>query len=199
MKLLCNLNNNNVLRRVLCVSILIILSFSLRAEPYLAVKTGLKCSSCHVNPLGGGLRTSFGNIYGHSVLPVNASDFTSSEIGKITEFLSVVGNVRYNAETSQNDADQDSATFRVDSAQVYIALTPKNSNLTLYLDQQVASGAAINREAYLQYKFSGEHYVKAGKMYVPFGLRLEDDSAFVRQVTGFNFDSSDNGIELGLE
>lgn len=199
MKLLCNLNNSKIIQRVLYVSILFLLSFNLKAEPYLAVKTGLKCGSCHVNPLGGGLRTNFGNIYGHSVLPVNTSDFTSSEIGKITEFLAVGGNLRYNAEVSQNDAAQDSATFRIDSAQVYIALTPKNSNLTLYLDQQVAPGAAVNREAYLQYKFSGDHYVKAGKMYVPFGLRLEDDSAFVRQVTGFNFDSSDNGIELGLE
>lgn len=174
-------------------------SFEAKAEPYLAIKNNLKCNACHVNPLGGGLRNAYGNIYGHTLLPVDVSDFTSAEIGKITDSLSVGGNLRYNGQYSQDDANQDAATFRVDSAQVYVAITPKDTGLTLYLDQQVAPGAAINREAYVQYQFSGQHYVKAGKMYVPYGLRLEDDSAFVRQVTGFNFDSSDNGVELGLE
>ncbi|GAB5380036.1 MAG: hypothetical protein Alis3KO_15800 [Aliiglaciecola sp.] len=188
-----------LLYTIFLVVALMTTSFEASAEPYLAVKNNLKCSACHVNPIGGGLRNSFGNIYGHTQLPVDVSDFTSAEIGKITDFVSVGGNLRYNGQFSEDDADQDSATFRVDSAQVYVAITPKDSGLTLYLDQQIAPGAAVNREAYIQYQFSGQHYIKAGKMYVPYGLRLEDDTAFVRQVTGFNFDSSDNGIELGLE
>jgi hypothetical protein len=168
------------------------------AEPYLAIKNNLKCNACHVNPLGGGMRTAFGNIYGISQLPVDVSDFSAADIGKINEFIGVGANVRYNAEHSSDDADNVSSTFRIDSAQVYVSITPKNTGLSFYLDQQVAPGAAVNREAYMQYNFAGTHYVKAGKMFVPFGLRLEDDTAFVRQVTGFNFDSSDNGAELGL-
>jgi hypothetical protein len=169
------------------------------AEPYLAIKNNMKCSTCHVNPLGGGMRTSFGNIYGHTQLPKKVGDFSSAEMGKISDFLSLGGNLRYNAEHSSDDADNTSSTFRVDSAQLYLAITPKDTGLTFYLDQQVAPGAAVNREAYLQYNFLGQHYIKAGKMYSPFGLRIEDDNALVRQVSGFNFDSSDNGVELGLE
>lgn len=169
------------------------------AEPYLAIKNNVKCSACHINPIGGGMRSTYGNFYGHNSLPATSSDLSSAEVGKITEWLGVGGNFRYNAEHIQDDADNSASTFKVESAQIYLAVTPKNSPVTFYIDQQVAPGAAINREAFVLYRFSGLNYVKAGKMFVPFGLRLEDDSSFVRQATGFNFDNSDNGIELGLE
>jgi hypothetical protein len=45
----------------------------------------------------------------------------------------------------------------------------------------------------------GKFTLKAGQMFVPFGLRIEDDNAFVRQVTGVNFLTPDDGIEFGVE
>lgn len=175
------------------------LSAQVQAEPYLAVKNNMKCATCHVNPLGGGLRTTFGNLYGHQLLPATTSDVTAADAGKLAEWIGVGGNFRYNGEHIGDDAGTQTSTFKVDSAQLYMAVKPSGSALTFYMDQQVAPGAAINREAFILYNFSGNHYVKAGKLYLPFGLRLEDDSALVRQATGFNFDSSDNGVELGLD
>lgn len=177
----------------------ILFSGAAMAEPYLAVKTGLKCGMCHVNPIGGGMRNNFGNIYGHSTLPVETSDFTASDMGKVNDFLNIGGNLRYNGEYIEDDAEDSSQGFRIDSGQLYISVTPKGSGLTFYLDQQVAPGSALNREAFMLYRFDNVMYIKAGKMFVPVGLRLEDDSAFVRQATGYNFDSSDNGVELGLD
>lgn len=175
------------------------LSTEALAEPYLAVKNNMKCATCHVNPLGGGLRTTFGNLYGHQLLPAKTLDVTTADAGKLAEWIGVGGNFRYNAEHIEDGTDQQTSTFKVDSSQLYMAVKPKGSALTFYIDQQVAPGAAINREAFILYNFSGNNYVKAGKLYLPFGLRLEDDSALVRQATGFNFDSSDNGVELGLD
>ena len=185
------------LRFLVCVGFGV--SLNALAEPYLAVKSGIKCSSCHVNPIGGGLRTNFGNIYGQSVLPEEMSDVISPDFGKIGEWLTTGGNFRFNGQHITDDADNEASTFTVDSAQVYVAVSPEGSPLTFYVDQQIGPGAAVNREAWVMYRFSNNNYLKAGKMYTPFGLRLEDDSALVRQATGFNFDSSDNGVELGLE
>jgi hypothetical protein len=72
--------------------------------------------------------------------------------------------------------------------------------VTLYADQQLAPGGSLNREAYLLLTpRNGRYTVKAGQMFLPFGLRLQDDATFVRQRSGINFDTPDNGIELGLE
>src|SRR4030095_10570171 len=41
--------------------------------------------------------------------------------------------------------------------------------------------------------------VQAGQMYLPYGLRIEDDTAFIRQATGIGFATPDKGVQLGLE
>jgi hypothetical protein len=46
---------------------------------------------------------------------------------------------------------------------------------------------------------SGDWYLKAGQFYLPFGFRLQDDTAFVRQITGINMNTPDTGAELGWE
>ncbi len=190
-----------MLQRINLLLLIAILIFSqdLSAEPYLAYMKNMKCSACHVNPDGGGLRNEFGNIFGHALLPGRTSSATTANIGKLNDYFQLGGNFRSNIEYVKDDAENKSATFEINSAQLYLALNIEEMGLTFYLDQKIAPGSALNREAFVMYKFAANSFVKIGKMYTPFGIRLEDDSALIRQVTGFNFDSSDNGIELGYE
>lgn len=181
------------------LQILLLISGITKAEPYLAYKNNLKCMACHVNPDGGGLRNSFGRIYGQQLLPAKAASYNTNELAQFTRFLSIGTDSRFNASYQKDDNGDNSQSFAISSAQLYLHITLPNTGLSFYLDQQVAPGAAINREAFVLYKFTGDNFIKAGKLFLPYGLRLEDDTAFIRQATGMNFDNSDNGVEFGLD
>lgn len=183
----------------------LIISFSSKAEPYLAIKNNIKCAACHVNPNGGGLRNDFGRIYGQNLLPAKASSYDSAKLARLTQYLTVGADSRFNGtyQKTEQETDNTSQGFEVSSTQLYINIEIPDSGLSFYIDQQVAPGSAINREALVMYKFQqsdlfDSSYIKAGKLFLPYGLRIEDDSAFIRQATGMNFDNSDNGVEYGL-
>ena len=47
-----------------------------------------------------------------------------------------------------------------------------------YVDERLAPDSAVNREAWVLYRTGSAHgYAKAGRMYLPFGLRLQDQQA----------------------
>lgn len=170
------------------------------AEPYLAVKTGLKCMSCHVNPTGGGKRNEFGGIYGQTGLYQGNDDSQALLVTRISEFLAVGGDGRMEADYTGVEGRKDAFEFDVKSAKLYFEFNLIPDRFTYYVDEQVAPGGALNRESYALY-WSKDHryYLKAGRMFLPYGLRLEDDSAFIRQVSGINFTTPDTGVEAGLE
>jgi hypothetical protein len=172
---------------------------SVKAEPYLAIKNNTACSTCHVNPAGGGARNTYGAYYGTHVLPQTAGSATLFDAGKMGETLRIGANLRANYYQSDRDEAEDSRGFETQSGQLYFVLQPKDSRFALYIDEQIAPGGALNRETFILTKLNGNHYLKAGRIMLPYGLRLEDDTAFIRQASGFNFDTGDNGVELGLQ
>jgi len=183
-----------------------------RAEPYLAVRAGAKCMACHVNPTGGGKRTEFGAIYGQTALPAERLDLSTGRsispggaeptawTGKLNDHLALGADLRATGRAAFVPNTTDTYAFDPVRAQVYLEVKPIADRLTIYLDERVSPGAATNRETYAML-WTADHsaYVKAGRMFVPFGLRVEDDTAFIRQVSGTSFASSDDGVEGGLE
>lgn len=171
------------------------------AEPYFAARTGLKCGTCHVNDTGGGMRTAFGNQWAKTQLAADPLEVTAEAwTGQVSPQVAIGGNLRGAAAFRDPGTGEDTNEFRFDEMRLYLDFTPVPGRLDVYVDQQLAPGGSTNREAYvrLRSKDSG-WYVKAGQMYLPFGWRLEDDTAFVRRVPGINMTTPDRGVEFGWD
>jgi hypothetical protein len=180
---------------------LLLITIEAHAEPYLAVQTGFKCGQCHVNPTGGGERTVFGNVFAQTQLAANRID-TGGDVwtGEINKFLSVGGDLRTQFQVTKQPGTTSTDDFELEQARVYASANVIPGRLFVYVDEQVAPNTATNREAYAFYwSASHEWYVKAGQMYLPFGFRLQDQSALVQQITGINMTNPDQGVEFGFE
>jgi len=180
---------------------------TVQAEPYLAVRNGFKCSQCHVNRTGGGKRTDFGFLFTQTALPIRKPKPEGSGVlGKLrsplqSEFVSFGANFRLNSRTVfHRDSDiPDDFGFDVSEGNLYVHAKFGDS-LSFYIDQTVAPGSASNREAFgLVEHLPANGYLKFGRMLLPYGFRLLDDDAFIRQVTGFTYANQDLGVEYGVE
>ena len=169
------------------------------AEPHFAVREGLKCVACHVNPTGGGMRSAFGSLYGQMQLPAAPAETDAmARWADVTGgLLSVGADLRSDATFVDQPGSEGQSAFSNQEVRAYLAASVVPNRLLIYIDESL-SPAALNQEAYARL-WNGDWYLKAGRMYLPYGLRLQDDSAFIRRVPGINFASPDNGVEAGFE
>lgn len=178
--------------------LLLLISNSGRAEPYLALESGQKCLSCHTNITGGGKRTPTGAAFAQLTWPARIAPEQYWD-GRIIDQLYIGGQLRTNASYTSVPNQGNEFEFDLEAARLFFELPLLKNRITVYLDQQFAPGSET-REAFALLFFRNRSiYVKAGKFFLPFGLRLEDDTEFIRQVTGINFDTSDDGIEVGFD
>src|SRR5580692_4560583 len=171
------------------------------AEPYLAVQTGLKCSQCHVNPTGGGLRGPYGDVFAQTAMPAQHLD-TGPDLwtGDVNSFLRVGGDLRTEALATEVPGSKTISQFQLEQVRTYIEAEVIPERLIAYVDEQVAPGGALNREAYVLYWSAGhDWYLKAGQMYLPFGWRLQDQTALIYTASGINMTTPDQGVEFGWE
>jgi hypothetical protein len=171
-----------------------------RGEPYLAARMGFKCMQCHASPTGGGLRNAYGNTYAQTVMPARRLGKEEPWTGMLGRFIAIGGNLRADYDHVSVDGQQDDSEFAVEEGRLFLAAELIPGRLSIYVDEVVAPGNADNREAYARvWLRESALYLQAGRMYLPFGWRLEDDAAFVRQVSGIGMTTPDNGAEIGLE
>jgi hypothetical protein len=173
------------------------------AEPYLAVAAGLKCVSCHTNPTGGGKRNVFGTTYARTELAaqiVRPNDDGGGWTGELGSRFAVGGDYRGGYRNVDVPGPNDTSSVTTRRVTVYAEIRALPELLTLYVDEQLAPDDTVEREHYaLVTPANGKVTIKAGQFFLPFGLRLEDDGTFVRQRSGINFTTPDDGVEVGLE
>jgi hypothetical protein len=168
------------------------------AEPYLAVRTGLKCSQCHVNRSGGGGRNDFGSAWAQTTLPRRTVGVRSRSLN---DWVAIGLDLR-TVVSGTVSRSTPRTSIGVEEAQVQIQARLIPNRLSLYVDQGLGAGGegAAAREAFgLVEGLPLNGYAKAGRFMLPFGWRLWDDAAFIRELTGFTYRTPDQGLEIGIE
>jgi hypothetical protein len=193
--------NVTMIKRCAVLTVMLTLSATAAAEPYIAVSKGLQCSACHTGPAGGGQRNAFGNVYAQTELPAaHIGDSDELWTGELLKWLSVGGNLRVGFESVDTPNQPSTSEFNVNRGTVYLQAKIIPDRLSVYIDQQFAPGSSINREAYVRINSASQKFhLLAGQFFLPYGLRLQDDSAFIRQFTGVNFFRPDRGVQVGYE
>ncbi len=209
----------------LALGCLLLLAAPALAEPYFAVREGLRCSACHVNMNGGGMRTDLVSTHARDLLHYpsffgafsNPPDFFTGEINK---YLRLGGDLRvsdtatfqdlgHNGKVSNDEVFRgrlETNSIDVRQAVLYGEVRLIPDYLAFYIDQRFQP-TTDNREAFglLTGVLPWNGFIKAGRMFLPYGLQLQDDGAFIRGGTngsintGFSFNLQRAAFELGFE
>ena len=192
-------------RRALMIAlVLLVAAAKTSAEPYLAIQKGMKCMVCHTSPTGGGKRTAYGNVFAQQEM---AARLLGAEDGKykywtgeLTRWLAVGADLRGSWEELRTPGQPDSYATELQEMLAYAELRLWPDRLMVYVDARLRPDDPLVREQYLRLSTAdGRFYLKGGQFFLPFGLRLQDDETFIRQVPGINFNTPDTGWEMGAE
>jgi hypothetical protein len=198
------------------------------AEPYIAVREGMRCSACHTNVTGGGKRTDL--VATHAKDLLHYPDFFGPFsrpleyfTGELNPYVALGGDLRTSAtlifqSLGENGRVRNDRVFRGRLEQTRLETTQATlygefrlipERVSLYVDQRFQP-TTDNREAFALLKgfLPWAGFVKVGRMYLPYGLQLQDDEAFIRggrsrgsssASTGFSFNLQEHGALVGFE
>ena len=192
---------------------LLVMAIAPRAQalPLYASRVGATCVTCHYDPNGGGIRNEFGFQYEKNRHALEEEErwakFTVDP--KITPWLQVGFDTRvlYVAShtSSSGGTYLDTSTFFPMQGQVNFAVTPLD-NLTLIASHGLVvqnpgfPSGYLARELYALFRgIPADLYAKVGRFRLPFGLRQDDHTSFIRSTRFLPYDSQqdDAGIEVG--
>ena len=180
-------------------------SKNLKALPHYSAKEATRCATCHFNPTGGMARTQTGINYALN----NHSFKEEAESQKPLLNFSLGDNLTLGSDMRFNYIYQDStpvtsSTFFTMQGAIYLAAQVDPHLLLFYNNDFGYSDINIprgpqNREVWGMFRrFPFNSYLKVGRFKVPYGIRLDDHTSFVKDMLGFGNRSQDNGVEIGF-
>jgi hypothetical protein len=168
-------------------------------EPYMAIREGRKCSACHVNVTGAGMRTLLANTHlqeithYRDIIP-GLADVTDVFNGQVTNFFSVGGDLRLDDSIVFQDepdaqglvphkalrGDVEENIFDLRRASTYFLFDLIPGALGTYVDVSWAPGGVSAREVFalLRGVIPWKGWVKGGRFFLDYGLRTENDTLY---------------------
>ncbi len=187
----------------------LLLAGSVEALPKFATRQGAKCQSCHINPTGKGMRSTFGSTYGREELTMTTykeetdiEDYSPA----LNDFFTV--GMDYRTLFYYREQNSTSSFFQM-QGDLYLDLR-LNRKFRIYFDKGLYSGF----EAFgLAKVLPLDGYVKVGNFIPAYGLKMDDHNLLIRSGAffplnpaiasypsglGFGQGGEDTGIELGF-
>lgn len=196
-------------RTTVFLLLILLLAGSVEALPKFATRQGAKCQSCHINPTGKGMRSTFGSTYGREELTMTTykeetdiEDYSPA----LNDFFTV--GMDYRTLFYYREQNSTSSFFQM-QGDLYLDLR-LNRKFRIYFDKGLYSGF----EAFgLAKVLPLDGYVKVGNFIPAYGLKMDDHNLLIRSGTffplnpaiasypsglGFGQGGEDTGIELGF-
>lgn len=170
----------------------IILAFQFsEALPKFATRQGAKCQSCHINPTGKGMRSTFGSTYGREELPM-ASFKEATDIEEYSPALNDFFTVGMDYRTLFFFREQSSSSsFFQMQGDLYLDLR-LNKKFRIYVDKGLYSGFEVFGLAKV---LPLDGYIKIGNFVPSFGLKMDDHTLFTRSGQEY---STNPGVIQGI-
>lgn len=161
------------------------------AYPELQFSTGAtRCSECHLSPVGGGLLSDYGREEAGDTISGGGDGALLHGLVDPPSWLAVGGDLRLGS-IARRSRGTEAAVFPM-QADVYArvgagGLTVEGTFgvLAAIRDPDPVAQRLGSREHYVQYE-AERWYVRAGRFFPAFGLRLPDHTAYVRRFTGLH-------------
>jgi hypothetical protein len=189
-----------------------------RAYPQWQFSSGTnRCGQCHFNPAGGGLITGYGRDAVGDDLTTWRGDGAFAHGVSLPKWMALGADLRgaFLAQDVGNPDGRTTALFPMqadvqaraaflDAFSVYASLgyrgqartsdTPLGSNNF----KAAATSRVVSREHYLMWRPNAQGaYVRAGRFFAPYGLRLAEHTTYVRRDLGTNLLGETYGISGG--
>jgi len=173
--------------------------------PLYASREGKTCIACHYDPNGGGMRNDFGFLYckNRHGLDTEQKWANVTVDPRLNDWVAIGVDTRllYIASHTKGGPSLGASTFFPMQGQLNIAVTP-HDYLTVVMSRGITtdSNNFEARELYgLIHDLPHDLYAKLGRFRLPFGLRQDDHTSYVRSIDflPYNSQADDAGIEVG--